>query len=124
MALTYVDGGGSGLLGTLGGLATIGGALTGQPWLTGLGTAMGTADRMMNGGGGGSGGQVASGENGANTLLGVLSELFNKKKNNPASGNIAKINTELSTADENDILKNWSRSYNPYLAGSYYGRGF
>lgn len=41
----------SGILGTLGNLASLGGMMTGQPWLTALGTGMSGVDTLMNGDG-------------------------------------------------------------------------
>ena len=93
MAVIYQQGGGGGLLGGLGALATIGGALTGQPWLSALGTGLNAANGMMNGNA-----QSASG------LAGAIGDLVNSWKN-PAGGNIAKP-TYQATAED------WARMYN------------
>lgn len=102
MAVISVKGGG-GLLGTLGGIATIAGAVTGNPFLAGLGSAMGTADSMMNGGGGA--GASASG-GGDNSLLGVLGNLLGFKKSNPGHGSMTNENTDISSADKKALINN------------------
>ena len=111
---TIVQKGGGGLLGTLGGLATIGGALIpGAGWLTPLGTALGTANSMMNGGGtGGQGGQQGGG------LLDAIGQILGGWKN-PASGNIASQTPDLPRTD-NQLMNEWG--HNPY-AGYIYGGG-
>ena len=123
MAVQYVGGGSSGgsLLGALGGLATLGGALFGAPWLTGLGTAMGTADSMINGTYSPEQ-SIGGGKGGANSLTGALQQMLGLKKSNPASGSIAKSNTEMSSADEAALMRNW-RGYDPYFRGNNYGGG-
>ena len=90
----YTTGGGGGLLGGLGALATIGGALTGQPWLGALGTGLNAVNSMMKGGG------VQSAE----SLASALDELLNSWKN-PVSGNIAKTPYQADAS-------NWMRMRN------------
>ena len=105
-------------LGFLGALATIGGALTTggtSTLLTGLGTAMGTANSMINGdysggGGGGSSGSSDVGGNNLDTLTGWLREMLGKKKDNLGSGSLAKENTELSTADKQELARKYANS--------------
>ena len=93
----YTTGGGGGLLGGLGALATIGGALTGQPWLSALGTGLNAANGMMNGGGAQSAGSLAS----------AIGDLVNSWKN-PAGGNIAKP-TYQATAEDWARMRNMQR---------------
>ena len=91
MAVQYVkDSGGNNLLGMLGGLATLGGTLTGQGWLTGLGTGLGTVNDMMNG--------TAKNED-IKTLGDMLKEMATSWIN-PAKGNIAKVRKEISSIAE------------------------
>ncbi|MBR0253489.1 MAG: hypothetical protein IJQ57_09090 [Synergistaceae bacterium] len=105
-------------LGFLGALATIGGALTTggtSTLLTGLGTAMGTANSMINGdysggGGGGSSGSSDVGGNNLDTLTGWLREMLGKKKDNLGSGSLIKENTDLSTADKQELAKKYANS--------------
>ena len=88
MAVIYQQGGGGGLLGGLGALASIGGVLTGQPWLSALGT-----------------GNAQS----AGDLAGAIGGLINSWKN-PVSGNIAKTPYQ-ATADD------WARMRNMQSQG-------
>ena len=105
MSVIYGKNGG-GLLGTLGSLATIGGALIpGMQWLTPLGMGLG----MMNGGGAGGG---ASGVTGINSLADILNGIVCGGWANPAGGNIAKKNPNPMPSNE-EIYKNWSR-FNTY----------
>ena len=107
---TITTGGGGGLFGTLGGLATIGGALTGQPWLSALGTGLG----MMNGQGG-AGQQGGTGS----SLADMLSGLFN---NALGGGSISGKNTQQQQPQKTDaeIVKDWSYQ-NPYAHYMYGG---
>ena len=117
MAVQYVGGGSSGgsLLGALGGLATLGGALFGAPWLTGLGTAMGTADSMINGTYSPKQ-SIGGGKGGANSLTGALQQMLGWK--NPASGNMV-------NGDDSDVLKKLRQNMQQGLgAGSYIGKGY
>ena len=79
----------NGILGTLGTLASLGGTLTGQPWLTTLGMGMRGLDGVLNGGSTSTGGnaQTAGGTN--TDWEKILSKLKEGWKN-PASGNVAK----------------------------------
>ena len=81
-------------LGFLGGLATIGGALTGNPLLLGLGTAMGTANSMVNGDYSGGGGASGQSSGGFDTLTGLMGKMFGINMNmiNPASGSMVNGN--------------------------------
>ena len=92
MAVIYQQGGGGGLLGGLGALASIGGVLTGQPWLSALGTGLNAANGMMNGN-----------AQSAGDLAGAIGGLINSWKN-PVSGNIAK--TPYQATDDD-----WARMY-------------
>ena len=74
---------GGGLSGMLGGLAMIGGALTGQPWLSVVGTGLG----MMNGGGSGGEGQSSMGK--------ILDGIVCGDWFNPGEGSLAKPNAGL-----------------------------
>ena len=119
MAVIQAQSGG-GIGGLLGGLATIGGALTGQPWLTALGTGLG----MMSGGGAGAGGGngYASLGEGVKGLLDQLSGWVN-----PASGSMvdpAKKAKEIANKVINpaQINNNWQQALmlqnqNPYNRG-------
>ena len=73
----------SGLGSLLGGLATIRGALTGQPWLLALGTGIG----MMNGGGAGGAAGGLGGLLQGQTLKDIFDTLSGAFKN-PASGSM------------------------------------
>ena len=80
MSVQYVQGGGSGILGTLGTLASLGGTMFGVPMLTTLGTGMTGIDTLMNGGGD------------ANTIDktgGALHDLIATLWKKPTDGNIA-----------------------------------
>ena len=99
---------GGGLLGTLGGLATIGGALTGTPWLTALGTGMG----MMNGGKNGQQGQGGGLANILDAITGIADTL--------GGGSITGKNTQLRGSNTNAELNNmWGQ--NPYASYIYGG---
>lgn len=76
MAVYTVKGGG-GLGSVLGTMASVGGAMTGNPWLAMAGAGLGA----MSGGGNGGGGTGA--------LANVLGEIINGGWVNPASGSIA-----------------------------------
>ena len=98
----------NGLLNALGAIGTIGGALTGSPWLS----ALGMGANMMNGGGSSSGGSLG---NYGNTMKDILDQIKGMWVN-PASGSIAQTPGK-SAAQLNDewqkaqILQN----QNPYL---------
>ena len=98
MAVIYQQGGGGGLLGGLGALASIGGMLTGQPWLSALGTGLNAANGMMNGN-----------AQSAGSLAGAIGDLINGWKN-PVNGNIAKTPYQ-ATADD------WARMRNMQSQG-------
>lgn len=72
-----------GILSNIGNLASLGGMITGQPWLTALGASAKFTDGMINGFGNDNGG------NSAEDTLGKLKDAITGWKN-PASGNIAK----------------------------------
>ena len=113
MAVKYVQDSGGGLGSILGGLATIGGVLTGQPLLPALGTGL----NMMSGGNGVAGalGGVLGGESGS------ISDIFNSilgKWKNPAGNSIATIN-QISDADRAQTIDEWQKAMifgnqNPY----------
>ena len=78
---TKVVKGGPGILSNLGNLATLGGMVTGQPWLTALGTGMKATDSLING----------NGDTDSQTdALEKLKNVITGWKN-PASGNIANV---------------------------------
>ena len=79
-------------LGALGGLATLGGIVTGQPWLSTLGAGLGAANGMMNGN---------SSDVGA--LGQILSGIINGTWKNPADGNIAKVRPETDMTPLNYV---------------------
>ena len=72
-----------GNLGTLGTLAMFGGTLTGQPWLTALGTGMSAAGKMLGGQG-----NMNDQKQNADAFQEAIKGLWGWV--NPASGNIAK----------------------------------
>lgn len=78
---TKVVKGGPGILSNLGNFATLGGMITGQPWLTALGTGMKATDSLINGSGN---------ADSQNDALEKLKDVITGWKN-PASGNIAKV---------------------------------
>ena len=84
-------------LGALGGLATLGGIVTGQPWLSTLGAGLGKANRMMNG-------DNSDDENnsGGGGLLDILTNFGKICAGwfNPAEGNIAKGNSKYAGISE------------------------
>ena len=118
MATIVTKGGGIGSL--LGGLATIGGALTGTPWLSALGTGIGMANGMMNGGG--AAGGAMSGVTSMKDLLDQINGWIN-----PASGSL--VNTSKSISNTaNKVMNNaqtnnnWQKALayanqNPYNGG-------
>ena len=83
MSVTYVKG--NSPLGSLGTLGMAVGTLTGQPWLTALGTGMSAANSMMNGNP-----NPQSASSFQDALKGILGWV------NPASGNIAKSDGDYS----------------------------
>ena len=103
MAVMY-SGGGGGLLGGLGGLASIAGVLTGQPWLTAAGTGLGALGGAMNGN-----------PQSMGTLASSIGELLNGGWINPAGQNIAKTPYQ-ATAD--DLAKMYQRQ-NPRQFGGF-----
>ena len=93
MATKYVQSGGGGILGTLGGLATLGGLIIpGAQWLTPLGAGMSAVDSLMNGG---------SAESQADALA-KLKEAIGTWQN-PASGNIAKVVSKVANNTMNAV---------------------
>ena len=93
MATKYVQSSGGGILGTLGGLATLGGMLIpGAQWLTPLGAGMSAVNSLMNGGGAES--QVDA--------LAKLKEVMSSWEN-PASGNIAKVASKVANNTMNAV---------------------
>ena len=103
--------GGGGLFSTLGGLATIGGALTGNPFISALGTGLG----MMSGSN--AGGSQQGGLGGLADLLGGL------VNNQLGGGSMTGKNTQLrgSSSDE-ELMKQWGA--NPYNNAIYGLGGF
>ena len=99
---TKVVKGGPGILSNLGNLATLGGMVTGQPWLTALGTGMKATDSLING----------NGDTDSQTdALEKLKNVITGWKN-PASGNITKVagkaakmaNAVSPATDYNELL--------------------
>ena len=78
---TKVVKGGPGILSNLGNLAALGGMVTGQPWLTALGTGMKATDTLING---------SSDADSQTDALEKLKNVITGWKN-PASGNIANV---------------------------------
>lgn len=112
MAVQYVQESG-GLGSILGGLATIGGALTGNPWLGALGTGI----NMMTGGGS-AGGLGGSTSGGIDSMASILNDIIGGKWKNPASNSIATIN-QISDADRAQRADAWQKAMmygaqNPY----------
>ena len=100
MAVIQAKGGG--LLGTLGGLATIGGALIpGAQWLTPLGMGLG----MMSGS---AGGNTCTNGGLINILGDILGEWQSLMK-----GNIASQNPNWQTKTDEQLMREWS----PYNRG-------
>ena len=83
MAVIQEQGGG-GLLGGLGAIATLGGVLTGNPFLSSLGTGLGTANNILNGGNGQGG--IQGGTSWSDILNNILGGLIK-----PTDNNIAKV---------------------------------
>ncbi len=109
MAVQYVQGGGNGLLGGLGALAMLGGTLTGNPFLTTLGTGLGTANNILNGGTGVSGVSGQGGQGGV-SLWDFMSKVLGQWQN-PASNGKPKTDAEL--------YKSWS-PYDPNAGRGYF----
>ena len=93
MSVTYVKG--NSPLGTLGTLGMAVGTLTGQPWLTALGTGMLAANKMING---------KDDEDTHSAFQDALKGILDGWKN-PASGSIATSNPDIMTSDEYQALK-------------------
>ena len=79
------------LLGTLGGLATLAGGLTGQGWLSALGTGLGAINGAMNG-------DNSGGNSGSGSLKDILENLGKTLGGwfKPTDGNIAKVKPDIS----------------------------
>ena len=101
MAVQYVKENNN-FLGALGGLATLGGMLTGQPWLSALGTGLGAANSIMNG-------NATQGD--VQSLGDILKNIISWK--NPASGNIAKVTNPVVNAIGN--VAGQVTNTNPYM---------
>ena len=98
MSVTYVKG--SSPLGSLGSLTGAVGTLTGNPWLTALGTGMGAVGSMMNGN---------SNPQSVSTLQEALKGVLGWE--NPASGNIAKAAPGVGTHILDYMRKNYGGTY-------------
>lgn len=85
MSVTYVKG--NSPLGSLGTLGMAVGTLTGQPWLTALGSGMSAANSMINGNGYAAPQSLSAFQDALKGILGWT---------NPASGNIAKSASTIS----------------------------
>lgn len=91
------------MLGGLGTIAQVGGLVTGQPWLTALGTGLSGLNSQMNGGGGNNGdatgalSEILDGLNGAWQML--------------SSGNIGKVHTKDMTDEQ--LVNKWQ----PHVGG-------
>ena len=109
---TKVVKGGPGILSNLGNLAALGGMVTGQPWLTALGTGMKATDTLING---------SSDADSQTDALEKLKNVITGWKN-PASGNIAKTAGTVANAARNvspyvtdeELARKWSPYNNPY----------
>ena len=114
---TITTGGGGGLLRTLGDIAILGGALIpGAQWLTPLGTAMGAANSIMNGGAGGVSGQQGG--------LGGLMEALTGIAQTIGGGSITGKNNQTQTPKTDEQLnKEWSFQ-NPYAHYIYGGNAW
>ena len=119
----------SGILGTLGMLATLGGTALGMPWLSTLGMGMSGVDSLMNGGGSSTGSTQAAVKTG-----GALGELLKGIKTgtweNPADGNPAsgqpgddtsalRVREALSQPTDEELAQRWG-GY-PTLGPSFLG---
>ena len=93
MSVTYVKG--NSPLGSLGSLGMAAGTLTGQPWLTALGTGMLAANKMFNG---------KDDEDTRSAFQESLKGILDYWKN-PAQGSIATSNPDNITPDEYQTLK-------------------
>ena len=83
------------LMGALGGLATLAGAVTGQPWLSTLGAGLGTMNSALNG-------DNSGGNSGNGSLQDILMN-FGKTIQGwfkPTDGNIAKVNSKYAGISE------------------------
>ncbi len=115
----------NGILGTLGMLASLGGAAFGVPWLGALGMGMQGANAMLNGDSSMSTAQAATGA--MNDVVNGLKDIWK----NPSEGNIAK--TEQQQAEEK-LAKavgnagggnGWDRYYkSPFPKGSNWINGW
>lgn len=102
---------GNGLLGTLGGIATLGGLIPGAPaWLTPLGMGMGMLGGSSGGGQGGSSG---------NSLLDMLTGLGTQLGGGSISGrNTQQQQPQLRGSNTDaELIKQWGT--NPYSNGIY-----
>lgn len=101
-----------GILSNLGNLASLGGIVTGQSWLTALGMGMNATDSLINGNG--------TSDTTADAL-GKLKDVIEGWKN-PASGNIAKTagkaadyaNAIIPSAEDEQLIRKWSPYNRPY----------
>lgn len=102
MSVIQAQSKGGGILGTLGTLATLGGAAFGVPWLGAVGTGMKAADTLMNGNSSYSDQAQATGDLGE-VLNGVLNSLGLAKL---SDNNIAKSAEEQAKEKIRTIVSN------------------
>ena len=103
----------NGILSSLGTLAAIGGAVTGQPWLSALGTGMKGADSLMNGGG--SSGGSNSGQSQVGESLKYFKELLDSKGESLTDNNLAKSGQQNAQDKAQKILgQDYSPSWENY----------
>ena len=102
---------GNGLLGTLGGIATLGGLIPGAPaWLTPLGMGLGMLGRGGTGNGQGSGS--------GNALLDMLKGLGTQLGGGSISGRNTQQQPQLRGSNTDaELIKQWGT--NPYSNGIY-----
>lgn len=105
-----VQNGGNSLLGSLGAIATLGGAAMGMPWLGAIGTGLNAANAIQNGNyAGAAGALLGSGNNfqgGLNQILSSLSNMFTPKQNNMS---------------DKDLYNLWSNPYQYRSQNQKYG---
>lgn len=123
MSVIQVQNGGSGILGTLGTLASLGGAMFGVPLLTTLGTGMSGIDAMMNGGG--NAGTITQTGGALSDLLKTMSGWSKPTDGNVASGKpgddtrvLQKARELLKQETDEDLARKWG-----YM-GYNYGGGY
>ena len=90
-------------LSTLGTLASIGGMVTGQPWLSAMGMGMQGANAMMNG---------DTSMQTATTTSGAMSEVLSSLKDiwkNPAKTDAQAVKDKMQEMTDEELANKWSR---------------